>query len=185
MTEVGFEPTPSRTAALTQRLRPLGHPAEIQHTCAKPCSTPTHTNANVSLNSFALSLNLVSAGRYRVQSTAFAQQCNIQRSHADETFCNPACRKPHGEFVALFLGAELLRSCSEPASANLSDTSSGVSAALRQCRLEPPLTWSQIKRHNGVQQSTRCGFRRSTLWAPSGWCDKKVVSRSCQPQATR
>ena len=25
MTEVGFEPTPLRTAALTQRLRPLGH----------------------------------------------------------------------------------------------------------------------------------------------------------------
>lgn len=27
MTEVGFEPTPVRTAAWTQRLRPLGHPA--------------------------------------------------------------------------------------------------------------------------------------------------------------
>ena len=168
MTEVGFEPTPFRTAALTQRLRPLGHPAEIQHTCANPCSTPTHTNANVSLNSFALSLNLVSAGRCQVRSTAFAQQCNVQRSHADKTFCNPACRTSHGEFVALFLGAELLRPCSEPAGANLSDTSSAVSSSPRQWRIAPPLPWAQTKRHNGVQQSTRCGFRSSTLWAPTG-----------------
>ena len=30
MTAVGFEPTPFRTAALTQRLRPLGHTVDEQ-----------------------------------------------------------------------------------------------------------------------------------------------------------
>ena len=29
VTAVGFEPTPLRTAALTQRLRPLGHTVDI------------------------------------------------------------------------------------------------------------------------------------------------------------
>lgn len=32
LTEVGFEPTPFRTAALTQRLRPLGHSALLTQT---------------------------------------------------------------------------------------------------------------------------------------------------------
>ena len=38
MTAVGFEPTPLRTAALTQRLRPLGHTvAKVERNGRSPC----------------------------------------------------------------------------------------------------------------------------------------------------